>query len=175
MAELADRVLLSRSGMTRLVDRAGARGLLERDTCASDGRGCFAVLTEKGGAARQARARRTRRRARALPAALLRRTSWRDGRLVGPRRAGRRGEESQRRLTGRGGAVGAPPREPFEIRTRDPARAPARARSQLAHGEVRTPAFVPLATKGVVKTLEAPRGRRRWATTWCSATRSTCS
>jgi queuine tRNA-ribosyltransferase len=40
----------------------------------------------------------------------------------------------------------------FEIRSRD-----ARARTgtlQLAHGEVRTPAFVPLATKAVVKTLE---------------------
>ena len=42
MAELADGVLLSRSGTTRLVDR------LERDTCTSDGRGCYAVLTDKG-------------------------------------------------------------------------------------------------------------------------------
>jgi len=42
MAELADSVLLSRSGTTRLVDR------LERDTCDSDGRGCFAVLTDSG-------------------------------------------------------------------------------------------------------------------------------
>jgi DNA-binding MarR family transcriptional regulator len=48
MAELADSVLLSRSGMTRLVDRLERDGLLERDTCTSDGRGCFAVLTEKG-------------------------------------------------------------------------------------------------------------------------------
>jgi queuine tRNA-ribosyltransferase len=42
----------------------------------------------------------------------------------------------------------------FEIRTRD---AGSRARTgtlRLAHGEVRTPAFVPLATKAVVKTLE---------------------
>ena len=36
MAELADSVLLSRSGMTRLVDRLEREGLLERDTCASD-------------------------------------------------------------------------------------------------------------------------------------------
>ena len=42
MAELADGVLLSRSGMTRLVDR------LERDACTDDGRGTFAVLTDKG-------------------------------------------------------------------------------------------------------------------------------
>jgi DNA-binding MarR family transcriptional regulator len=48
MAELADRVLLSRSGMTRLVDRLEREGLLERDTCTSDGRGCFAVLTPAG-------------------------------------------------------------------------------------------------------------------------------
>jgi DNA-binding MarR family transcriptional regulator len=48
MAELADRVLLSRSGMTRLVDRLEREGLLVRDTCTSDGRGCFAVLTEAG-------------------------------------------------------------------------------------------------------------------------------
>ena len=46
MAELADGVLLSRSGTTRLVDRLERDGLLERDVCDSDGRGCFAVLTE---------------------------------------------------------------------------------------------------------------------------------
>ena len=42
----------------------------------------------------------------------------------------------------------------FSIHTRDPG---SRARSgtlRLAHGDVRTPAFVPLATKAVVKTLE---------------------
>src|SRR3954447_935949 len=48
MAELADSVLLSRSGMTRLVDRPERAGLLVRDTCTDDGRGCYAVLTEKG-------------------------------------------------------------------------------------------------------------------------------
>src|SRR4051794_23898199 len=48
MAELAERVLLSRSGTTRLVDRLEREGLLERDTCSSDGRGTFAVLTEAG-------------------------------------------------------------------------------------------------------------------------------
>jgi DNA-binding MarR family transcriptional regulator len=48
MAELADSVLLSRSGMTRLVDRLEREGLLERDTCSSDGRGTFAVLTDAG-------------------------------------------------------------------------------------------------------------------------------
>jgi DNA-binding MarR family transcriptional regulator len=48
MAELADSVLLSRSGMTRLVDRLVREGLIVRDTCESDGRGSFAVLTEDG-------------------------------------------------------------------------------------------------------------------------------
>jgi DNA-binding MarR family transcriptional regulator len=50
MAELADGVLLSRSGMTRLVDRLEREGLLERDQCTDDGRGTYAVLTEKGDA-----------------------------------------------------------------------------------------------------------------------------
>ena len=48
MAELADSVLLSRSGMTRLVDRLERDGLLARDTCSDDGRGCYAVLTDRG-------------------------------------------------------------------------------------------------------------------------------
>src|ERR1044071_3852871 len=58
MAELADGVLLSRSGMTRLVDRLEREGLLERDACTDDGRGTYAVLTEKGEAC-LAEARRT--------------------------------------------------------------------------------------------------------------------
>ena len=48
MAELADRALLSRSGMTRLVDRLARDGLIRRENCASDARGCFAVLTAAG-------------------------------------------------------------------------------------------------------------------------------
>jgi DNA-binding MarR family transcriptional regulator len=48
MAELADSVLLSRSGMTRLVDRLEKDGLVLRDGCTDDGRGSYAVLTEKG-------------------------------------------------------------------------------------------------------------------------------
>ena len=49
MSDLADHVLLSRSGVTRLVDRLEREGLLERISCSSDGRGCFAALTPKGG------------------------------------------------------------------------------------------------------------------------------
>jgi DNA-binding MarR family transcriptional regulator len=58
MSELADSVLLSRSGMTRLVDRLEKHGMLERDHCTADGRGCFAVLTDSGAEA-VAEARRT--------------------------------------------------------------------------------------------------------------------
>jgi queuine tRNA-ribosyltransferase len=42
----------------------------------------------------------------------------------------------------------------FDIRTRDPESFARTGTLRLAHGDVRTPAFVPLATKGVVKTLE---------------------
>lgn len=48
MNQLADRVLLSRSGVTRLVDRLVADGLVARASCASDARGAEAVLTEAG-------------------------------------------------------------------------------------------------------------------------------
>jgi DNA-binding MarR family transcriptional regulator len=48
MSELADSVLLSRSGMTRLVDRLEREGLIERDQCTDDGRGWYAVLTDRG-------------------------------------------------------------------------------------------------------------------------------
>jgi len=48
MAELAEHVLLSRSGMTRLIDRLEREGVVARSTCAKDGRGCYAVLTDRG-------------------------------------------------------------------------------------------------------------------------------
>jgi DNA-binding MarR family transcriptional regulator len=48
MSDLAQTVVLSRSGVTRLVDRLEREGLLARVTCLSDGRGCFAALTDKG-------------------------------------------------------------------------------------------------------------------------------
>ncbi|MGA3058328.1 MAG: MarR family transcriptional regulator [Candidatus Limnocylindrales bacterium] len=48
MNELADRVLLSRAGITRLVDRLVADGLVGRVRCASDARGFYAVLTDSG-------------------------------------------------------------------------------------------------------------------------------
>ena len=48
MAELAESVLLSRSGLTRLVDRLEREGLLKRERCESDARGYFAQITPKG-------------------------------------------------------------------------------------------------------------------------------
>ncbi|MEV4259082.1 MarR family winged helix-turn-helix transcriptional regulator [Spirillospora sp. NPDC049652] len=48
MNDLADRVLLSRSGLTRLVDRLQRDGLVCRESCSSDARGLFAVLTPAG-------------------------------------------------------------------------------------------------------------------------------
>ena len=48
MHDLAERVLLSRSGLTRLVDRMERDGLIARETCESDARGSFAVLTDAG-------------------------------------------------------------------------------------------------------------------------------
>lgn len=48
MGELADRLFLSRSGLTRLIDRLVKAGLVEREACESDRRGYFARLTEMG-------------------------------------------------------------------------------------------------------------------------------
>lgn len=48
MTELAERVLLSRSGLTRLVDRLERDGLVTRQACPSDARGTEAVLTPAG-------------------------------------------------------------------------------------------------------------------------------
>ena len=48
MHELAERVVLSRSGLTRLVDRLEAEELLIRDHCGTDRRGTYAVITEQG-------------------------------------------------------------------------------------------------------------------------------
>lgn len=48
MTELADAVLLSRSGVTRLVDRLERDGLVTRARVREDGRGVVAALTEQG-------------------------------------------------------------------------------------------------------------------------------
>jgi len=48
MCELAESVLLSRSGLTRLVDRLERDGFVARHSCEQDARGSFAVLSESG-------------------------------------------------------------------------------------------------------------------------------
>jgi DNA-binding MarR family transcriptional regulator len=48
MSELAEGVLLSRSGLTRLVDRMERDGLLRRERCEDDARGYHALITDKG-------------------------------------------------------------------------------------------------------------------------------
>jgi len=48
MADLADILTLSRSGLTRRVDRMAVAGLVVRERCTSDGRGVFARITPVG-------------------------------------------------------------------------------------------------------------------------------
>ena len=48
MSEVAGSLLLSRSGVTRLVDRLERGGMLERRECEDDGRGYWAVITPAG-------------------------------------------------------------------------------------------------------------------------------
>lgn len=48
MSELADRVLLSRSGLSRLVDRLEREGLVTREPYPGDARGTYTALTDAG-------------------------------------------------------------------------------------------------------------------------------
>jgi DNA-binding MarR family transcriptional regulator len=48
MSELADRVMLSPSGLTRLVGRMVDAGLVAREPSENDARGFYAVLTDEG-------------------------------------------------------------------------------------------------------------------------------
>lgn len=48
MCDLAEQAQLSRSGLTRLVDRLERDGLLERCSCEHDARGSYACLTDTG-------------------------------------------------------------------------------------------------------------------------------
>jgi DNA-binding MarR family transcriptional regulator len=58
MSEIAEGVLLTRSGCTRLVDRLARRGYVVRAAADSDGRGLYAEITPEGLAVATA-ARRT--------------------------------------------------------------------------------------------------------------------
>jgi DNA-binding MarR family transcriptional regulator len=46
--DLAERVLITKSGLTRLLDRLVERGYIERQSCPSDRRGHLIVLTADG-------------------------------------------------------------------------------------------------------------------------------
>lgn len=48
MCDLAEQAQMSRSGLTRLVDRLERDGLLERCSCEHDARGAYACLTSAG-------------------------------------------------------------------------------------------------------------------------------
>src|SRR6202167_4404774 len=48
MCDLAEQAQLSRSGLTRLVDRLEREQLIGRCTCEHDARGAYACLTERG-------------------------------------------------------------------------------------------------------------------------------
>ncbi len=53
LSDLADKVLLSKSGLTRLVDRLVEQGYVERVACPKDRRSIYAVLTYEGQKARE--------------------------------------------------------------------------------------------------------------------------
>ncbi|NQD37610.1 MarR family transcriptional regulator [Permianibacter sp. IMCC34836] len=46
--DLGERIVLSRSNLTRLLDRLEKEGLVTRDNCSEDRRGLYAVLTPAG-------------------------------------------------------------------------------------------------------------------------------
>lgn len=48
MQVLANSIYLSNSGITRLLNRMTAAGLVERQNCPDDRRGWFAIITDKG-------------------------------------------------------------------------------------------------------------------------------
>lgn len=48
MKDLAECILLSRSGLTRLIDRMAAEGLVDRLPCPEDRRGTYAAITDEG-------------------------------------------------------------------------------------------------------------------------------
>lgn len=48
MSDLANKVVLTRSGLTRVIERLEREGLVERERTEEDRRGAFAVLTREG-------------------------------------------------------------------------------------------------------------------------------
>ena len=111
MCDLAEQAQLSRSGLTRLVDRLERDGLLERCSCEHDARGSYACLTDLGRERlAQARDNTPGGRARALLLALLRARARHARGPVGPHRAVRQRQRARERqrsqlLSARSGAL----------------------------------------------------------------------
>ena len=90
MSELARSVLLSQSGVTRLVDRLEARGLVVREPCPEDRRVLLRADHRRGPQApRPRRVRRTRRHSRLFLRPLRRRRAAPARRRLGAGRPGR--------------------------------------------------------------------------------------
>ncbi|MFZ1493837.1 MAG: MarR family transcriptional regulator [Candidatus Competibacter denitrificans] len=51
--DLGERIVLSRSNLTRLCDRLEKEGLISREQCSEDRRGLYAMLSKKGSALRK--------------------------------------------------------------------------------------------------------------------------
>ncbi|MBX3113330.1 MAG: MarR family transcriptional regulator [Fimbriimonadaceae bacterium] len=51
MSDLANLIMFSRSGLTRMIDRLEEEGLVSRVPCPDDRRGWFAAITDQGRAA----------------------------------------------------------------------------------------------------------------------------
>lgn len=79
MHELASRTVITRSNLTRLVDRLEAAGLVARERAGEDRRGAFAVLTAAG---RQMRARMWKVYGRAIEELFDRHVSAEEGAAV---------------------------------------------------------------------------------------------
>jgi DNA-binding MarR family transcriptional regulator len=89
MSELADGVLLSRSGLTRLVDRMERQGLLRRERCDDDARGYHALITDEGRELFQRARHAPRRGSRAVLEPPVRGGAADAGRALGTRQSRR--------------------------------------------------------------------------------------
>ena len=47
-AEIADRIVLTRSGLSRCIANLEKKGYIKREKCEEDKRGAYAILTDKG-------------------------------------------------------------------------------------------------------------------------------
>ena len=98
MAELAASVVLSQSGLTRLVDRLVRAGSVERTRCESDRRGLNAELTPAGRRRSSRRGRRIWRGCAGCSSTASTRRSCACSRVLGARAPGRDARSESARL-----------------------------------------------------------------------------